>query len=52
MVKNRQTRSMVERDGGDAQSGNRSGRRILIVVVPPLRTLDLFGPLEVFSDAT
>lgn len=29
----------------------RSPRRILIVAVPPVRTLDVFGPLEVFGDA-
>ena len=51
MARNPQARSIVKRDGGDAQSDNRNGRRVLIVVVPPLRTLDLFGPLEVFSDA-
>ncbi|MBV8100670.1 MAG: GlxA family transcriptional regulator [Verrucomicrobia bacterium] len=51
MARNPQARSIVKRDGGDAQSDNRDGRRVLIVVVPPLRTLDLFGPLEVFSDA-
>ena len=29
----------------------RSTRRVLIVAVPPVRTLDVFGPLEVFGDA-
>jgi transcriptional regulator GlxA family with amidase domain len=28
-----------------------SPRRVLIVAVPPVRTLDLFGPVEVFGDA-
>jgi transcriptional regulator GlxA family with amidase domain len=30
---------------------SRSARRILIVAVPPMRTLDVFGPAEVFGDA-
>jgi transcriptional regulator GlxA family with amidase domain len=51
MAGNPQARSILKRDGGGAHSDNRNGRRVLIVVVPPLRTLDLFGPLEVFSDA-
>ena len=51
MARKPQARPIVTRDSADARSDNRNGRRVLIVVVPPLRTLDLFGPLEVFTDA-
>ncbi|MGH9653406.1 MAG: GlxA family transcriptional regulator [Candidatus Acidiferrales bacterium] len=36
---------------GDSRSPGRSTRHVLIVAVPPVRTLDVFGPLEVFGDA-
>jgi transcriptional regulator GlxA family with amidase domain len=51
MHSNPRARSILNRNGGDDHSHYRSRRRVLIVVVPPVRTLDLFGPLEVFSDA-
>jgi transcriptional regulator GlxA family with amidase domain len=51
MNRNQQERRSLERNSGDDRSSRRSGRRVLIVVVPPVRTLDVFGPLEVFSDA-
>ena len=35
----------------DKLSPRRSPRRVLIVAVPPVRMLDMFGPLEVFRDA-
>jgi transcriptional regulator GlxA family with amidase domain len=35
----------------DDRSVSRSALRILIVAVPPMRTLDVFGPAEVFGDA-
>lgn len=35
----------------DHHSVRQSPLRILIVAVPPVRTLDVFGPLEVFGDA-
>ena len=35
---------------GDNRSPGQSARRVLIVAVPPVRTLDVFGPLEVFGD--
>jgi transcriptional regulator GlxA family with amidase domain len=34
-----------------ARPAPRSPRRVFIVAVPPVRTLDLFGPVEVFGDA-
>lgn len=37
--------------GEHARAVARSPRRVLIVAVPPVRTLDLFGPVEVFGDA-
>ncbi len=36
---------------GDDRSATRSALRVLIVAVPPVRTLDVFGPAEVFGDA-
>ncbi len=33
------------------RSVTRSARRIVIVAVPPVRTLDVFGPAEVFGEA-
>jgi transcriptional regulator GlxA family with amidase domain len=33
------------------RSVSRSALRVLIVAVPPMRTLDVFGPSEVFGDA-
>ena len=33
------------------RSPKRTTRRVLIVAVPPVRTVDVFGPVEVFGDA-
>src|ERR1700740_1543877 len=35
----------------DERSVSRSALRLVIVAVPPMRTLDVFGPAEVFGDA-
>jgi transcriptional regulator GlxA family with amidase domain len=43
--------SAVRRNQADDHSPSRGARRILIVAVPPMRTLDVFGPAEVFGDA-
>jgi len=47
----RQARYKGAPTDGHARAVARSPRRILIVAVPPVRTLDLFGPVEVFGDA-
>ncbi len=44
-------RLTTQRTNGDNRSPGRSTRRVLIVAVPPVRTLDVFGPMEVFGDA-
>ncbi|HUA99667.1 MAG TPA: GlxA family transcriptional regulator [Terracidiphilus sp.] len=44
-------RLATQRTQGDNRPPRRSTRRVLIVAVPPVRTLDVFGPLEVFGDA-
>src|SRR5579863_111188 len=49
-VRQRDTKIM-RRKHADDRSGSRSALRILIVAVPPMRTLDVFGPAEVFGDA-
>jgi hypothetical protein len=41
---------LVPQNAADPSVG-RSALRILIVAVPPMRTLDVFGPSEVFGDA-
>lgn len=51
MNKSRHTRLFAERSNQGDYSPTRSTRRVLIVAVPPVRTLDVFGPLEVFGDA-
>jgi len=51
MNKPRHPRSAAQTIDGDGRSPARSTRRVLIVAVPPVRTLDVFGPLEVFGDA-
>ena len=33
------------------QAVSREARRIVLVAVPPVRTLDVYGPIEVFGDA-
>jgi transcriptional regulator GlxA family with amidase domain len=44
-------RLSAQRTNGDNRSPEPSVRHVLIVAVPPVRTLDVFGPLEVFGDA-
>ena len=39
------------RHGRDDRSGTRIARQVIIVAVPPVRALDVFGPAEVFADA-
>jgi len=46
-----QTRQNMRRNHADDRSVSRSALRVLIVAVPPMRTLDVFGPAEVFGDA-
>ena len=41
----------MRRYHADHRSVSRSPLRVLIVAVPPMRTLDVFGPAEVFGDA-
>jgi len=47
----RPARQNITRDHADDRSSGRSPLRILIVAVPPMRTLDVFGPAEVFGEA-
>jgi transcriptional regulator GlxA family with amidase domain len=51
MSQSRHTRLSTQRGDERNRSPVRSTRRILIVAVPPVRTLDVYGPLEVFGDA-
>ncbi len=51
MAIRQQARHNATRSDGDGRSARRSALRVLIVAVPPVRTLDLFGPAEVFDDA-
>ena len=51
MAKPKQARLTLERNGESNLSPIRSTRRVVIVAVPPVRTLDVFGPVEVFGDA-
>jgi transcriptional regulator GlxA family with amidase domain len=51
MAKRQQGRLATKRTGGDHRLTTRSTRRVLIVAVAPVRTLDVFGPVEVFGDA-
>ena len=44
-------RRKIRRSHADVRSARRSALRVLIVAVPPMRTLDVFGPAEVFGDA-
>jgi len=41
----------MRRNRKDGRSVSRSALRVLIVAVPPMRALDVFGPAEVFGDA-
>ena len=51
MAVRQQARHKIRRSNGDDRSATRRALRVLIVAVPPVRTLDLFGPAEVFGDA-
>jgi transcriptional regulator GlxA family with amidase domain len=51
VARNPRARPILKLNAGNGPPHNGTERRVLIVVVPPLRTLDLFGPLEVFNDA-
>src|SRR5580692_6420169 len=51
MSQSRHTSLSTQRGDERNRSPVRSTRRVLIVAVPPVRTLDVFGPLEVFGDA-
>ena len=44
-------RRNIDRSHASDHSAARDARRVLIVAVPPMRTLDVFGPAEVFGDA-
>lgn len=44
-------RKKIRGDHADDRPVRRSAFRVLIVAVPPMRTLDVFGPAEVFGDA-
>ncbi len=47
----RQSARHIRRDHNHDRSVGRRVRPVLIVAVPPMRTLDVFGPAEVFGDA-
>lgn len=51
MAMRRQARHKRTLTDGRVRAVARSPRRVLIVAVPRVRTLDLFGPVEVFGDA-
>jgi transcriptional regulator GlxA family with amidase domain len=51
MAQSHKTRSQGPVSQGDGRRPNRHARRIVIVAVPPVRTVDVFGPAEVFGDA-
>ncbi len=51
MNKSGHTGLSTQRGDDRSRSPARSTRRVLIIAVPPVRTLDVFGPLEVFGDA-
>ncbi len=44
-------RQNIRRNHAAERSVGRSALRVVIVAVPPMRTLDVFGPAEVFGDA-
>ena len=44
-------RPNLRRNQAEGLSLPRNARHVLIVAVPPMRTLDVFGPAEVFGDA-
>jgi hypothetical protein len=51
MAIRQQARSNAKRSADTDRTSVRDARRILIVAVPPVRALDVFGPAEVFGDA-
>jgi transcriptional regulator GlxA family with amidase domain len=51
MAKRQQVRSQAERNVAAKTSPDREALRVLIVAVPPVRSLDVIGPAEVFGDA-
>src|SRR5580693_2484483 len=51
MPARRSSRQNSSRDSVADPSISRRPLRVLIVAVPPMRTLDVFGPAEVFGDA-
>jgi transcriptional regulator GlxA family with amidase domain len=51
MNKPEQLRPITQGNDRHNRSQGRTTRRVLIVAVPPVRTLDVFGPVEVFGDA-
>lgn len=51
MARHQQSRANAKRPDGDHRSGIGIARPVVIVGVPPVRTLDVFGPAEVFGDA-
>lgn len=51
MAKHRQARSQAERNVDAKTLPDREALRVLIVAVPPVRSLDVIGPAEVFGDA-
>jgi transcriptional regulator GlxA family with amidase domain len=51
MPAQRPVRQNASRNNAEDPTVSRSPLRVLIVAVPPMRTLDVFGPAEVFGDA-
>ena len=51
MATHQKKRSSLEVQDADKRSVKRHARHIVIVAVPPVRALDVFGPAEVFGDA-
>ena len=51
MARHQQSRANAKSSDGDDRLGIRFIRRVVIVGVPPVRALDVFGPAEVFGDA-
>jgi transcriptional regulator GlxA family with amidase domain len=51
MSTHRRDRSQLRRDAGKGNGPPHKPLRVLIVAVPPVRSLDVMGPAEVFGDA-
>lgn len=51
MARHQQARLPTTHNDSNDRLPRRAARRILIIAVPPVRTLDVFGPAEVFGDA-